>query len=253
MKQNTRHEKIIQLVKEEGFVSTEVLVSYFDVSPQTIRRDLNELAENDQVRRHHGGASLLESSVVNDSYITRKQKTAKEKMVIAKAMAQQIPNDSSLFIDIGTTSEALASALLHHSNLRVVTNNINVASILMQKPDFHVIIAGGEVRNKDAGIVGEAAVDFIKQFRLDYGVITISGLDIDGSLLDFDYQEVSVTKAIMACSQTVFLPIDHTKFGRKAMVNIGNVKDIHKLFSDVAPPDELKQLLSEHQVELIVC
>lgn len=141
MKQNTRHEKIIQLVKEEGFVSTEVLVSYFDVSPQTIRRDLNELADNDQVRRHHGGASLLESSVVNDSYITRKQKTAKEKMVIAKAMAQQIPNDSSLFIDIGTTSEALASALLHHSNLRVVTNNINVASILMQKPDFHVIIA----------------------------------------------------------------------------------------------------------------
>ena len=77
MRQNTRHQKIISLVKEEGFVSTEVLVEHFSVSPQTIRRDLNELAENNLVRRHHGGASLLESSVVNDSYVNRQQKTAK--------------------------------------------------------------------------------------------------------------------------------------------------------------------------------
>lgn len=253
MRQNTRHKKIIQLVKEEGFISTEVLVAHFAVSPQTIRRDLNELAENNLVRRHHGGASLLESSVVNDSYINRKQKTAKEKMAIAKAMAQHIPNGASLFIDIGTTAEALATALLQHSDLRVVTNNINVASILMQKPDFRVIVAGGEVRNKDGGIVGEATIDFIKQFRMDFGIITISGLDLDGSLLDFDYQEVRVTQAIMECSQEVFLPLDHTKFGRNAMVNIGSVKQINKLFTDVEPPEELNQILQIHQVESIVC
>lgn len=253
MRQNTRHKKIIQLVKEEGFISTEVLVTHFAVSPQTIRRDLNELAENNFVRRHHGGASLLESSVVNDSYSNRKQKTAKEKMAIAKAMAQHIPDGSSLFIDIGTTAEALATALLQHSDLRVVTNNINVASILMQKPDFRVIVAGGEVRNKDGGIVGEATIEFIKQFRMDFGIITISGLDLDGSLLDFDYQEVRVTQAIMECSQEVFLPLDHTKFGRNAMVNIGSVKQIHKLFTDVEPPEELSQILQVHQVESIVC
>lgn len=253
MRQNTRHKKIIQLVKEEGFVSTEVLVSHFAVSPQTIRRDLNELAEKNLVRRHHGGASLLESSVVNDSYSNRKQKTAKEKMLIAKAMAQHIPDGSSLFIDIGTTSEALATALLSHNNLRIVTNNINVASILMQKTDFRVIVAGGEVRNKDAGIVGEATIDFIKQFRMDFGIVTISGLDLDGSLLDFDYQEVRVTQAIIECSQEVFLPLDHTKFGRNAMVNIGSVKQIHKLFTDIEPPEELSQLLQMHQVESIVC
>lgn len=253
MKQNTRHQKIVQLVKEEGFVSTEVLVDNFSVSPQTIRRDLNELAEKNLVRRHHGGASLLESSVVNDSYVNRKQKTAKEKMKIAHAMAQRIPDGSSLFIDIGTTAEALASALLNHTNLRVVTNNLNVASILMQKPDFRVIVAGGEVRNKDAGIVGEATVDFINQFRMDFGIITISGLDMDGSLLDFDYQEVRVTQAIIECSRAVFLPVDHTKFGRNAMVNIGNVSQVNKIFTDIEPPEELAQLLQQHQVESIVC
>jgi DeoR family glycerol-3-phosphate regulon repressor len=149
-------------------VSTEVLVDHFSVSPQTILRDLNELAEKNLVRRHHGGASLLESRMVNDSYVNRKQKTVKGKMNIAHAMARQIPDGSSLFIDIGTTAEALASALLNHANLRVVTNNLNVASILMHKPDFRVIIAGGEVRNKDAGIVGEATVHYstliIKKF-----------------------------------------------------------------------------------------
>jgi DeoR family glycerol-3-phosphate regulon repressor len=253
VKQTTRHQKIIQLVKEEGFVSTEVLVDHFSVSPQTIRRDLNELAEKNLVRRHHGGASLLESRVVNDSYVNRKQKIAKEKMIIAHAMARQIPDGSSLFIDIGTTAEALASALLNHANLRVVTNNLNVASILMHKPDFRVIIAGGEVRNKDAGIVGEATVDFINQFRMDFGIITISGLDMDGSLLDFDYQEVRVTQAIIACSREVFLPVDHTKFGRNAMVNIGNVSQVHKLFMDVEPPEALSQLLQQHQIESIVC
>lgn len=253
MRQNTRHQKIISLVKEEGFVSTEVLVEHFSVSPQTIRRDLNELAENNLVRRHHGGASLLESSVVNDSYLNRKQKTAKEKMIIAQAMAKLIPNGSSLFIDIGTTSEALAHALLNHVNLRIVTNNLNVATILMQKPDFRIIVAGGEVRNKDAGVVGEATVDFIKQFRMDFGIVTISGLDMDGSLLDFDYHEVRVTQAIIECSQKVFLPVDHTKFGRHAMVNIGNVNQVNKLFTDIEPPEELVKLLKLHQVELIVC
>ncbi len=253
MKQNTRHQKIIELVKEEGFISTEAFVEHFAVSPQTIRRDLNELAANNLIRRHHGGASLLESSVVNDPYSIRKQKTAEEKTRIAAAMARQIPDGASLFIDIGTTSEALAVALLDHNNLRIMTNNLNVAGILMQKPDFRVIVAGGEVRNKDGGIVGEATVDFINQFRMDYGIITVSGLDIDGSLLDFDYHEVRVTQAIIACSQQVFLPVDHTKFGRNAMVNIGNVSQIDKLFTDVAPPEELAQVLQRYQTQVHIC
>ena len=252
MRQNTRQQKIIELVTAEGFVSTDELVSQLGVSPQTIRRDLNELAKHNQLRRHHGGASLLESSVVNDTYLNRKNKTAHEKMQIAQAMAALIPDGSSLFIDIGTTSEALARALLQHKDLLVVTNNLNVASILMAKIDCRVIVAGGEVRNKDGGIVGEATVDFINHFRMDFGIVTISGLDMDGSLLDFDYHEVRVTQAIIACSREVFLPVDHTKFGRHAMVNIGNISQIDKLFTDIEPPEALAKLLLQHQVKSIV-
>jgi DeoR family glycerol-3-phosphate regulon repressor len=85
-------------------------------------------------------------------------------------VASQIPNGATLFIDIGTTPEAVAHALLDHENLRVVTNNLNVANTLMQKDDFRIILAG-ELRSRDGGIIGEATLDFISQFRLDFGIL----------------------------------------------------------------------------------
>lgn len=132
MKQTQRHNGIIELVKQQGYVSTEELVEHFSVSPQTIRRDLNELAEQNLILRHHGGAALPSSSV-NTPWHDRKATQTEEKERIARKVAEQIPNGSTLFIDIGTTPEAVAHALLNHSNLRIVTNNLNVANTLMVK------------------------------------------------------------------------------------------------------------------------
>lgn len=139
MKQTQRHNGIIELVKQQGYVSTEELVEHFSVSPQTIRRDLNELAEQNLILRHHGGAALPSSSV-NTPWHDRKATQTEEKERIARKVAEQIPNGSTLFIDIGTTPEAVAHALLNHSNLRIVTNNLNVANTLMVKEDFRIIL-----------------------------------------------------------------------------------------------------------------
>ncbi len=141
MKQTQRHDAIIELVKKQGYVSTEELVEQFAVSPQTIRRDLNDLADQNRILRHHGGAALPSSSV-NTSWHDRKATQTAEKERIARKVASQIPNGATLFIDIGTTPEAVAHALLSHENLRVVTNNLNVANTLMQKDDFRIILAG---------------------------------------------------------------------------------------------------------------
>lgn len=203
MKAVKRHQEIIELVQAQGFVSTEELVERFDVSPQTIRRDLNELAEANKLRRNHGGATIATSSE-NSSYHTRQVSYQNEKEKVAMALVQHIPDGATLFIDIGTTPEAIARALMvNHHQLRVVTNNLNVATMLMSKPDFSIILAGGEVRNKDGGVTGEATLDFISQFRLDFGILGISGIDYDGSLLDFDYHEVRVKRAIIENSRSV--------------------------------------------------
>ncbi|MCG3846000.1 DeoR/GlpR family transcriptional regulator [Photobacterium damselae] len=249
MKQSKRHQEIIDIVKTQGYVSTEDLVERFNVSPQTIRRDLNELADANQIRRHHGGATIPSSSV-NTSYNTRKVMQLAEKDRIAQAMVAHIPDGATLFIDIGTTPEAVARALLNHNDLRIVTNNLNVAGTLMAKEDFRVILAGGEVRNRDGGIVGEATLDFVSQFRLDFGILGISGIELDGSLLDFDYHEVRVKQAIIENSRCVMLGVDHTKFGRNAMVNLGDISQIDMLFTDQDPPAELMQRLQECELTM---
>lgn len=252
MKQTTRHKGIIELVQKNGYVSTENLVEHFKVSPQTIRRDLNELADENKIRRHHGGATTQKSSE-NTSYSARKVMQSHEKDSIAEALVKHIPDGATLFIDIGTTPESIAKELVKkHKDLRVVTNNINVAGILMGNKDFKVILAGGEVRNRDGGIVGEATLDFIKQFRLDFGILGISGIDYDGSLLDFDYHEVRVKKAIIENSRRIYLAVDHTKFGRNAMVNLGNISELDMLITDITPPDEIVAILKEHDIPLEV-
>ncbi|MUJ25710.1 DeoR/GlpR family transcriptional regulator [Aliivibrio fischeri] len=248
MKQLSRHQEIVNLVQQHGYVSTEDLVEQFKVSPQTIRRDLNELADENKIRRHHGGATIPLSSV-NTAYTTRKVMQLNEKDTIAEALAKHIPDGATLFIDIGTTPESVAKALVkNHKDLRVVTNNINVAMILMANPDFKVILAGGEVRNRDGGIVGEATLDFIKQFRLDFGILGISGIDYDGSLLDFDYHEVRVKKAIIENSRSVYLAVDHTKFGRNAMVNLGSIAELHMIITDQEPPEEIVTILKDNEI-----
>ncbi|EEZ42277.1 glycerol-3-phosphate regulon repressor DeoR family [Photobacterium damselae subsp. damselae CIP 102761] len=173
-----------------------------------------------------------------------------EKDRIAQAMVAHIPDGATLFIDIGTTPEAVARALLNHNDLRIVTNNLNVAGTLMAKEDFRVILAGGEVRNRDGGIVGEATLDFVSQFRLDFGILGISGIELDGSLLDFDYHEVRVKQAIIENSRCVMLGVDHTKFGRNAMVNLGDISQIDMLFTDQEPPAELMQRLQECELTM---
>lgn len=248
MKQLSRHQEIVDLVQQHGYISTDDLVEQFNVSPQTIRRDLNELADENKIRRYHGGATIPLSSV-NTAYTTRKVMQLNEKDRIAEALVKHIPDGATLFIDIGTTPESVAKALVkNHKNLRVVTNNINVAMILMANPDFKVILAGGEVRNRDGGIVGEATLDFIKQFRVDFGILGISGIDFDGSLLDFDYHEVRVKKAIIENSRCVYLAVDHTKFGRNAMVNLGNISELQMVITDKEPPEEITQILKNNDI-----
>lgn len=246
-----RRAQIVELVRQQGFASIDALAQRFAVTPQTIRRDINALCDQAVLQRHHGGAALA-SSVENIAYPDRQVLCITEKRRIARLVAAHIPDHASLFINIGTTTEEIAKQLLHHVGLRVITNNLNVAAMLSGKPDFQVTVAGGVVRPRDRGIVGEATVDLIRQFRVDVGVIGISGIDLDGTLLDFDYQEVRVAQAIIANSRQVFLAADHSKFGRNAMVRLGGLEDVDALFTDEAPPPPLRQHIEAASVALHV-
>ncbi len=249
MNQTYRHSQILALIKERDFVSIDELVDHFKVTPQTIRRDLNALAKINAVARHHGGARLV-SSTKNMEYQERKQINLQAKNNIAQKLVKIIPDGSSLFINIGTTTEAVAEALQYHKDLKVVTNNIHVAAIMSKNESCSVIVAGGEVRNNDGGIIGESTIEFIDQFQMDFGVIGISGIDEDGSLLDYDYREVRVSQSIIRNSRQILLAVDQSKFGRNAIVRLGSINEAHHLFTDFDPSDNIKMLLDSNNVQL---
>ena len=245
-----RHQQTIELVKARGYISIDELAQHFHVTPQTIRRDINLLADEGLLRRYHGGAAH-DSSVENTEYTMRVDYMLDEKRTIAAAVAAAVPDHASLFINIGTTTEAIAHALLNHSGLKIITNNLNVAKILSVKEDFEVLIASGRVR-PDGGVIGQATADFFKQFKVDYALIGISGIDVDGTLLDFDFQEVCVSQEIISSARQVFLAADSSKFGRNAMIRLGSLKQVDCIFTDQQPNAQYQKIIADLDVHLVL-
>jgi DeoR family transcriptional regulator, glycerol-3-phosphate regulon repressor len=253
MTPNPRQALLLDAVRSRGSLSVEALAEQFEVTLQTVRRDVKLLSDAGLLARFHGGVRVPHSTTENIEYLQRQLLNEQAKQRIARTVASQVPAGCSLIINIGTTTEAIARALLHHKGLRVITNNLNVAAILSGNPDCEVIVAGGIVRSRDRGIVGEVTVDFIQQFKVDIALIGISGIEADGTLRDYDYREVKVARAIIEHSREVWVAADHSKFNRPAMVELVRFDQIDMLFTDAAPPPPFPALLEQAGVSCVTC
>lgn len=251
MVQNFREPQILEIARTEGKVKVEDLARRFDVTVQTIRRDLTELADEGKLERVHGGA-VLPSGVSNIGYEDRRSLNSDSKTSIARLCAQAIPNDASLFLNIGTSTEAVARELVHHTNLMVVTNNINVANIMINNNNCQIMLAGGMLRRSDGGLTGDLTTRTIEQFKVDYAVIGCSAIDEDGDLLDFDMQEVGVSKAIIRHARKTFLVADHSKFTRSAPARIASLTEIAAVFSDAPLPGDLAEKCAAWETDVII-
>ena len=227
----TRHRQILETARHTGSVSVEALADALGVTPQTIRKDLNQLAKRSMLSRVHGGA-VVTSGVGNLHYAERRLIAAETKDAIGAAAAALVPDGSSLFINIGSTTEAIARHLKGHRELMVITNNLNVVDILADSPGIEVIAAGGRVRPGDRAVVGALAMDFIRSFRVDFALIGASAIEPDGTFLDFDVDEVRVSQTIIAQARKVILTLDSSKLGRPAPVRIGGLDDVDYLVTD---------------------
>jgi DeoR family glycerol-3-phosphate regulon repressor len=252
MHPNPRQLTLLSVVRAQGAVTVEQLAETLGVTLQTVRRDVQRLADEGMLARFHGGVRMPSSTTENIAHQQRESLNAEGKSRIARAVAASVPNDCSLILNIGTTTEAIARALRQHTGLRVITNNLNVASILSTNPKCEVIVVGGVVRGRDQGIVGEAAVDFIRQFKVDLALIGISGIESDGTLRDYDYREVKVAQTIISHAREVWLAADISKFNRPAMVEVATLSQIDRLFTDAQPPEPFAALLADAQVRLDV-
>lgn len=238
MSQTFRQPEILDIARREGKVTVQGLADRFGVTLQTIRRDLTELAEAGRLERVHGGA-VLPSGTVNIGYEDRRALNADAKTRIARTVAAMLPDGASIFLNIGTTTEAVAQALLGHRGLLVVTNNLNVAQTLTANRDCEVVMTGGGLRAADGGLVGPLAVDSVSRFRVDHAVIGCSALDPGGDILDFDMDEIVVTQAILHRARNTVLVADGSKFTRSAPARVAALSEIDGIVTDRPLPEPL--------------
>jgi DeoR family glycerol-3-phosphate regulon repressor len=255
-KLNKRQRDILSLAEDEGYVSVESLAETFSVTQQTIRSDINNFCDQELLTRAHGGAFY--SKEHNFAYKSRKSLASDEKKEIADAVAAIIPNNSSIVLGniystkSGTTTELVAESLYLHQGLKVITNDINIVNIFVQFNNAEVWLAGGKVRNLDSAVIGINTADFIKQFKVDYAVVGVSAIDNDGALMDFDYEEVQVSKAIFNHCRKLILVADNFKFDSTAPMLIGNISEVDILVTNIQPPLEIIDLCNSNNIEIVV-
>ncbi len=251
MKLNPRQDIIIRLLHDVGYVEVDELTEQFNVTAQTVRRDLSELCDRRLATRTHGGARHI-ASTVSRSYEERRLTHEVEKAAIGIEAARLIPDGRSVFLNIGTTTEQVAKALTTHRDLSVISNNINVIQILMNAQLRNLMLVGGVVRQSDGAIIGHQAVEFIGRYKADYAVIGASSLDSDGTVLDFDDREVAVARAIIHNARIKVLVADSSKFQNDASVRICDVSELDYVITNETPPTTFSTKAATHNTSIIV-
>ncbi len=253
MKQDTRHQAILYAVMRHGYVSIDALAEELGVSSQTIRRDITELDRTGMLERRPGGASYR-TTILNSAYDVRQVEDFKEKERIGRAIAAYLPDNSSIFLTLGTTVEIIAYALLERSGLMIITNNVVAALTLNKKTDFEVVLTSGYMRKSSNGLVGESAIAFVNGFQCDYVVTSTGGIsETDGYLLDYHTADVSVAQTMMRNANKVLMAASRSKFGRKAVVKVAPLKTVDVLFMSSPIPERLETMAKSAGVECISC
>lgn len=246
-----RQSEIAELVRADGSASIDRLAARFSVSTQTIRKDVKGLCDQGLLRRVHGGVQL--ASIGNLDYRMRRVLRIGAKRQIAREVARVVPNGASLSVSIGTTPETVVSALLNHSSLKILTNNLNIAMLANTAGSIEVSIPGGVTRPVDGDIVGPSAVAFFESYKADFGIFGVAAVDADGGLLDFHEDEVAARQAILRNCRSACLVLDSMKFERIAHVRGGHITNVDHVFCDQTPPSAIAQMLNQAGVSLTVC
>ncbi len=246
-----RHAKIVDTVAQKGRVSVEELARLYQVSHETIRRDLVNLDRARLLRRFHGGAAAL-SADQEGPFSLRMTDHVEEKRRIARRAASLFSAGDSMFIDTGSTTQVFAEELAHVQGLTVITNCQRIAQALSRSQGTEVLLIGGSYRAEARECLGPLAVEQIRKLHAQHCVLTVAALDAAMGAMDFDIGEGEVARAMIERAERVTILADGSKFERRALMEVCELSAIDRLVSDRAPPPALAAALRAAQVEVII-
>jgi len=227
-----------QLIRESvsiaGFESVAHLARRFSVSEMTIRRDLEKLEAEGQIRRTHGGAIPELRTKIELDYQARQQRQAPEKAIVGKLAADLVENGQSVFIDAGTTTLAMARELKKRPNLTltIISNSLLLQMERLESSKIQVILVGGSVLPQTMSLYGSLAQENISQMRFDWAFLGTGGIDIARGLTLSTMEEIPIKKAAAKSANRVAVLADHTKLGRNALSLFMSIDSVDIVITD---------------------
>lgn len=251
LKIDIRRAKIMEFLQKSGKVQVSELSQLFGATPVTIRSDLDALERDGFLIRVLGGAMLKQN--LNEKKSELKQiPQSEEKQAIAKAVAAQIPNGSTLFLNSGTTTECVADALKNHKNLNIVTNSLAVAQRLGAHPFIHVLLLGGEINIQHGFTHGTDAEEQLSRYQADWSILSVDGVSTSGGLTSFHAEETNVNRMMIERAQHIIIAADYTKIGRRGFTYINAAAAPLKLVTDCKCSQAAAAELEEQGVEVTI-
>lgn len=248
-----RREYILNQIKKTGSINAIDIARTLDVSETTIRRDLNRLARKNLVKRTYGGALAIEPVGVEMKFNTQKEKFIQEKKKIALAASRLIEDGDVILLEAGTTGLQTALNLTHITNLKVITNSCDIATLLGNtNPQFEITLSGGILRSETHSLIGPVADKTFKNFNVDKAFIGITGIDIDKGITATDHIEAQTKKMIIKSAKRVVALCDHSKLGHISINHIAPVDVINTLITDSEADNHFVEKLRSLDIEVIV-
>ena len=227
-----RQQLIVDRARKAGRVDVTALAEQFDVTAETIRRDLTALERQGLLRRVHGGAIPVERLGFEPALATRDAAASGEKDRIAKAALAELPNEGAILLDAGTTTARLAEALPVDRELTVVTNALPIAITLATRPNITVHLLGGRVRGRTMATVDAWAARLLADTFVDVAFMGANGISVERGLTTPDVAEAEVKRAMIASARRTVVLADHTKVGVDHFARFGAISDVDVLVTD---------------------
>ena len=246
-----RQQWIVSHIQAQGFATIEAMAEKIGVSAQTIRRELISLEKQNYLIRFHGGAGLSRN-MYRIGYAQKLSIGQDSKQRIAATVVKMIPAGATIYLDVGSTVESVARALISHAPINVVTTSAAVAMILASSPQINTFITGGMLRGANGTMTGSHAIQVLSNYIFDIAVSSFGGFDLKGQPTDFDPEKIAVRKAAFTNSHRRIGIADATKFDKTAILRMSGGYPFTDLVVDTIPPAHISSALRDAAGRLVI-
>lgn len=226
-----RKREILHQLYLTGYIEARQLAANLGVDASTIRRDLDALARDGHLQRTHGGARPL-AGTIDLPYAIRQQEHLSAKHAIALAAAQLVQDGDRILLDSGSTTYQLAVELRHRANLTIVVNDLLIAHTVADYEGVRLLVSGGELLTSTYTLVGDRAIAFIGDLRVDWTFLGADAIDLDAGITNTNTVEIGLKRMMLAVASKRIVLADSSKFGQHALVRVAEVTEVDRIITD---------------------